>query len=58
MNMQCRLADAYQRATLTLARKRNGHRQTVTVVHQSIQANGGQVAVAGQVGKLARGGVL
>jgi hypothetical protein len=49
VNAQARLADAFQRGVLTLARKRTGNRQTVTVVHQHVSVAGGQVAVAGHV---------
>jgi hypothetical protein len=49
INAQCRLMDAYQRAALTLAKKRNPNTQTI-IVKQQIQATpGSQVAVAGAV---------
>jgi hypothetical protein len=44
-----RFMDTYQRGLQTLGRLRTGNRQTVTVVHQHVTVEGGQVAVAGAV---------
>jgi hypothetical protein len=49
VNAQCRLAEAFQRGALTLAKKRQGNQQTVNVVHQHVQIAGGTVAMAAQV---------
>ena len=47
-NTSARLMKTYQRSILTLARFRNGGRQTVTVKHVHVN-QGGQAIVAGEV---------
>jgi len=52
VNSAARLMAAYQQGILTIQRLRTGGKQEVRVthVHQHVQVNGGQVAVAGNVG--------
>lgn len=54
-NAAARLMGAYQQGMSTLDKRRNGGKQTVQVIHQHVDARGGQVAVAGNVARRGEG---